>query len=108
MSLYGDYIKEREGKEIVESGHGFASYKIIGQECHVGDVYIKPEFRKAGIASDFGDEIVKRAREAGCNFLIATVAPSLKGATISLISQLAYGFELHSAHEDFIILKKEI
>jgi len=107
-SLYSKYIKEREGKEIIESGIGFMTYKIKGDECYVADVYIEPEFRKSGIASEMCSKIEKIARERGCKFLTGTVTPSLEGANVSLISQLNYGFKLHSCINDFIILKKDL
>jgi len=108
MSLYAEYIAEREGKGIVENDHGFVSYKIKGDECYLADIYISPEFRKEGIGAAFADEITKKAKEKGCKFLTGTVTPSLAGASTSLLAQLKYGFKLHSSHEDFIILKKEI
>lgn len=107
-SLYAKYIQEREGKEIIESGIGFMSFKIQGEECYIADVYIEPEFRKSGIATELCDKIAKVAKERGCKYLSGTVTPSLKGATVSLISQLNYGFKLHSCVDDFIILKKEL
>lgn len=107
-SLYADYIKEREGRSILESKEGFMTYEIKGQECYIADVYIRPEFRKSGVASGFASQIEDIARKQGCKFLTGSVTPSLKGATESIIAQLKFGFKLHSSHEDFIILKKEI
>lgn len=107
-SLYGEYVKEREGKQILESEKGFMTYKIQGQECYIADVYIRPEYRMSGVASEFANKIQKIAKNQGCKFLTGSVTPSLKGATESIIAQLKFGFKLHSSHEDFIILKKEI
>lgn len=108
MSLYGKYVKEREGKGIVESAQGFMTYKIQGEECYIADVFIDSDFRETGVAAEFTEQITKKAKEKGCKFLTGTVTPSLEGATVSLAYQLKRGFKLHSSHEDFIILKKEI
>ncbi len=108
MSLYGDYVLEREGKGIVEKSYGFATYKIRGDECYICDIYIKPDYRKKGVGSHIANEIAEIAKENKCKYLTGTVCPSLNGATQSLIAQLNYGFKILSSHEDLIVLKKEL
>lgn len=108
MSLYGDYIREREGFEIVESEHGFATYLISGEECYIRDIYVTPEGRKSGLASQMADEISVIAKEKGCTYLLGTVSPVAKGATTSMKVLLAYGFEVFKSDSNMIYLVKGI
>lgn len=108
LSLYGQYIKEREGKSILEKDYGFATYVINGQECYIEDIYVVPEMRKKHVASELANEVVEIAKAKGCTVLTGTVSPTAKGATESLKVLLAYGFQLHSCRPDLIIFAKEI
>lgn len=94
MSLYGDYIAEREGAGIVENEHGFATYKVIGPECYIVDIYVVPAQRKAGMAASFADQIAQIAVERGCKYLTGSVDPTAPSATASAKVLLAYGFKL--------------
>lgn len=107
-SLFGQYILEREGKGILENEHGFLTYKIHGEECYIEDIFIKKESRRSGAATEMAKEIESMARAEGCKFLTGTCVPSTRGATESMRAMLGYGFRIHSAMEDRIILIKEI
>lgn len=106
--MYGEYILEREGKNILESDKGFATYFYLGDKCYIENIYVKQEFRKDGEASRLANEISNIAKEKGCTKLIGTVCPSVNGSTESLKVLLAYGFKLDSATTNFIALFKEI
>lgn len=111
MSLFGDYIKEREGKHIIEDEDGFATFVYCGdglQECYIVDIYVKPEKRKDGIASKYADLITEIARAEGCKILSGSVDPRTSGATSSLKVLLAYGFEVVGTANSLIWFKKEI
>ncbi len=108
MSNFADYIKERQGKKIVEDENGFATYYFAMPDCYIEDIYVVPEKRKSGVASKYADEITKIAIEKNCLNLIGSVKPSANGSTGSLKVLLAYGFKLHSATEDFIWFKKSL
>lgn len=104
-SLYGQYIEAREGFEILESEHGFITYKITGDECYVRDIFVERAHRKEGLASLLCDRVRAIAAVQGCKWLTGSVQPSVPGSTESLKVVLAYGFSLVSAQPDFIILK---
>ncbi len=108
MSLYSEYIQEREGKSIVESDVGFATYSIVKDGIYIIDLYVKPDYRKSRIAADFADQIADIAKEKGLKKLFGSVAPSTNGSTASLKVLLAYGFKLVNSANDFIWLEKEI
>lgn len=110
MSMWGDYIKEHRGDEIIENEQGFASYRRLPDRkaIYIVDIYIKPEFRKTKAASAIADEVVGIAIKEGCTQLLGSVVPFGKNATASLKVLLAYGFELESATADLIVFKKDI
>lgn len=110
MSLYADYLRERTTDEIVEIDDGFATYRYIenGKSVYIVDIFVTPEARKYGHATQMADIICKIAKEKGCASLIGTVQVSAKGSTTSLQVLLAYGMRLDSTSGDAIILRKDL
>lgn len=108
MSLYGSYIAEREGYNIVEDDGGFATYKIDGEWCYIRDIYVKPELRKSGLASYLADMITVKAKELGCSKLLGSVSLGAFEPTASTKVLLAYGFELSHMDGNLIYFRKEI
>ena len=109
MSLYADYIKERENKSIVESEKGFATYKIFDNgECYLQDLYVAPEFRKTGIATEMADEVVKIAKDKGCSILLGSVSMDGTEPTRNMKVFLGYDMQLHKVIGNMIFLKKDI
>jgi ribosomal protein S18 acetylase RimI-like enzyme len=109
MSLYGNYIKEREDKDIVESDKGFATFLVLNNgECYLQDLYVVPEYRKSGLAIDMTNEVVRIAKERGCNRLVGSVCVDDKFATHNMRIFLKYGMEIYKNSGTIIFLKKEI
>ena len=109
MSFYADYLRERTNDEIIETEDGFATYRFIDpQTVYIVDIYVRPEARLRGVASDISDMVVDLAKKRGCSRLIGSVVPSAKGSTASLKALLGYGFKLDSSTNDFIVFSKEI
>lgn len=108
-SLYAQYIFERENKEIVESDKGFATYKIFDNgECYLQDLYVVPEYRKSGLATEMTDEIVLRAKEKACTLLIGSVCVDDINATRNMKVFLSYGMQIYKSMGTMIFLKKDI
>lgn len=112
MSMYGDYVRERLGDEILEFAYGFATFRFIEQDgvpcVYIVDIYVKPEFRKSKVASEMADQIVLMGKNKECKMLLGTVSPRARNATDSLKVLLGYGMVLHSCSSEVIIFKKEI
>lgn len=108
MSLYADYLIEREGKSVLELEHGFAVYQFLGDTCYIVDIYVKPQHRKSGYASIMADKIAKLAKEKGYNKLLGSVDLRANGCTISMKALLGYGFNLKFCDGQTIFLEKEI
>ena len=108
MSLFGQYIYERQNKSILEDEFGFATYYFQNDCCYIEDIYVVKEKRKENIASKYADKIAEEAKAKGMKYLVGSVKPSTNGSTVSLKVLLGYGFQLVAAQEDFIWFKKEI
>lgn len=111
MSLYAEYIKEREGKSVLETDNGFATYAFCGsnkEECYIIDIYVKPEKRKDGEATKLANTIAEIAKQFGCKYLSGSVDPQANGATESLKVLLSYGFSLVGIGNNLIWFRKDI
>jgi GNAT superfamily N-acetyltransferase len=110
VSHFGDYIKERLGKEIIEIAEGFATYYFFENDmcCYLEDIYIEPASRRKGVATILAKLVEEKAREKGAIVLFGSVLPAAGGSTASLKALLAYGFELHGIEGDLIMFKKPL
>lgn len=109
MSLYAEYLKSRTEDQILEADHGFATYRFLDDgSVYILDIYVRPEFRKTGLARGLADQIKEIARLKGCLKMVGSVVPSAKGSTESLSVLIAYGMRLDSSTNNFILFSKEI
>lgn len=109
MQLYKDYLKEvGNGREILVTDTGFATYQIIEEECYIDDIYVKPKYRKTKKASQIADSITKIAKENNCSILTGSVIPTANNATRSVKVLLGYGFKLLKSDNNTIWFYKEI
>lgn len=109
MSLYKEYIKEREDKDIIESDSGFATYKIFNNgECYLQDIYVVPNKRKSGLASEMADQVVDIAKENGCHTLLGSVCVDGNEPTRNLKVFLNYGMQVQKIIGNMIFLTKNI
>lgn len=110
MSLYKQYLEERTTDCIIESDHGFATYRYLDgfKTVYIIDIYVIPDQRKKGAASTLADMIAEEAKKMGAKEMLGTVVPSTKGSTVSLKVLLAYGFSLKSSGDNYIVMWKEI
>lgn len=108
MSLYGEYIYERENKFILETTEGFLTYSFEGENCYLQDVFVSKQHRNKKVCFEMCDRVTEIAKNHGCKFLLGSVVPSVPGATESMKMMLAYGSKIDSCANNFILLKKEI
>lgn len=107
MSMWADYIKDRENKECIEDETGFVTYQVSGKDCYIMDLYVRPQYR--GRSSEVLMKIlIGLIKEIGCTRLFASVVPTTKDPTRSIKCLLYLKFNLFSASENFILLMKEI
>jgi ribosomal protein S18 acetylase RimI-like enzyme len=106
--MYKAYLEEREGKRFIEVEHGFVVYQFVDKWCYICDIYVEPEHRKSHVASKLADKVASVAREAGYEWLMGSVDVRAPGASVSLLSQLRYGFKLLRNDGQMIYLDKFI
>lgn len=106
--MYLDYVKEREGFETLETEHGFAIFKIKGEECYIKEIYVKKEFRKEKRASSMADKIAAEAKAEGCKILSGSVSLECGDPTASIQVLLAYGFKVYQFHSNLLWFVKHL
>jgi GNAT superfamily N-acetyltransferase len=108
MKLYAQYVKEREGNEIIAESWGFLEYHIALPFLAIDSIFVAPEMRNRGYARMLADRAEDIAREAGASYLWSQVLVKALNATDSLKAILAYGFKVQGAENGCIILTKEL
>ena len=108
-SLYAQYIKEREGIELVQVEHGFATYQKINSDLYyLVDIFVEQGFRKSGIATKLSSMICEVALKNGAKQLLGSVDISRKGVTESMSAILADGFRYSHSEGNGIYFLKDI
>lgn len=117
MSSFGDYIAEIKGQEIIEVGNCFLTYAINGENAYIEEIYVDKQNRRQGMATKMCDLAVSKLKDKNVTHLYGSIVPFRPGvkpfvtsllATQSLQAMLSYGFRVHSAKDNFILLVKEI
>lgn len=109
MSLWADYVREREGLEVIEKDYGFICYKFfLPNECFIQALYIRPEDRVNGKGSELEEEVGKMAIAKGCGLLTCKIDHLNTNSTLSLKAILARGFQIVSADKQVIYCAKEL
>lgn len=79
MSLYADYIKEREDFNTYEDSDSFFTYKKVSDALFIRDIYIRPEARSKGKSLELGLLGESIAREMNLNAVLGCVDMDTKG-----------------------------
>jgi ribosomal protein S18 acetylase RimI-like enzyme len=107
-SMFEDYFKEKKNLTAFKNEFGFIMYIIQDEYLYIRDFYVKPEFRRQGIAYQMTDLLVAYAKDQGCTKIIADIEPEDQKATESLLFILNYGFKVFDADDNEILLMKDI
>jgi GNAT superfamily N-acetyltransferase len=107
-SLYGQYIKERLNKEILETDYGFVTYSFTPDGIYAEDLYILPKFRKSKLAADFHEQLVKIAKDKGLKYIYTSILIGTPSCDKNLSLLMKNGAKIHSASSNTIYLSKEI
>lgn len=107
-SLYAQYILEREGVDTVETENYFFNYKIIENEFHVLDMFVREEFRCSLLVKEMMDLIDQMALDSGSKYLVSSVIAGLPNSEKSASLQFRYGMKFFKCDGNKIILLKEI
>jgi predicted GNAT family acetyltransferase len=105
-TLYFEYVKEREGSEVVYNDDGFMIYKISGTVVLIAEAYTRS--RGKGVAQKLLAEVIENAKEKGCTHAECHIWMKTKNPTVSLRAALGSGFILYDVMQDLVILRKEL
>lgn len=110
MSLFAEYLKEREGIDTLELEEGFATYQIRGELCYVIDIFVQRAARRSRVGELLADTVSDIARAQGCKTLYGSIAPKFPGATESMKALIWYGFKIAELDDErgLIMLTKEL
>jgi len=108
MSLYADYIKEREGYTTIEDRTFFVTFKKMGDALYVRDIYIVPEYRSKGKSIEIGELTTAIAKQMGCNALLGTVDRGTVGWERNMQILLKFGYEVLEEKDNYIQFQKEL
>lgn len=92
-SLYAQYVKEREGKEVIENRFGFIVYSIQGDYGAIHEYFTLPKRRKKGQGFAMADEVFKIFKKKGVKTVICQSDERAIGWEIANLTILKYGFK---------------
>ncbi len=107
-TLYAKYIKERRGLDVLESEHGFLTYKMNGEECFIADMCIEEDRRTAGHGRVLTSALEALAKDAGCKYISANIDLNAGGANNCLLAAMTVGFEVRAANLNVLLIVKDL
>lgn len=107
-SLYEKYMHERQGAFVLRKPDAFITYKILGPECFIVDMFIEKESRSTGRFKQYLDELSEIALGKSCQIITANIHLADPGANHSLRSALKYGFKVSQSGANVLLISKEL
>lgn len=108
-SAWARYRAEMGSTEFLERAEGFISYSHVSSECtYIEDLFVEPDHRKKGIASELVAEVEKIAKLSGSKFMMVSVDLTVLTIPGNLIAALSMGAIPFKAHDNKIWLKRSI
>lgn len=97
-NLFAAYYAETYSGEVVSHPHGFAAFQPqVDGSFYISDVYVKPEYRRAGVTKIMLDQIKEKIPRGSKIF--GTVEVNRPHTSQSLKHMLALGFEFHGVNQ---------
>jgi predicted GNAT family acetyltransferase len=107
-TLYYQYIREREGSDVIECPDGFLIYCENEKSLFIKDTFVKPEARKSGAARYLVTALEDVAKEKQKEWIFAHVQMNDPGRHDTLIAAFRIGFELVDANGAFLVIAKRV
>lgn len=87
-----------------------ALHKIDEQTCELKRLYVKPEYRRQGIAEKLLDRIIEEAHETGYSYMVLDTMPALKEAIRLYEKKGFYRIEKYNNNpfEKMLFYKKDL
>ena len=107
-SKYAQYMKERGDVDTYEDEKGFFTYKVVGENFEVLELFVVPEHRRIGTGNEYSNKIDELAKENECNATYCTVCLMANGCDISAKYIMNNGYTIIKVDDEFIYYKKEL
>lgn len=119
-SLYGQYLDERQGREIIEyyDSDGipmaFGTYEFHDrqdgkQSCYLVDVFVREDSRNLGICRRIVDDVIEIAKVIdNCDMLVTSCDVRANGVGASMSVILKCGFEPHATDGPMVYFRRGI
>jgi hypothetical protein len=108
MSLYAEYIKEREGYLTIEEETFFVTFKKIEDALYVRDIYIVPEHRSKKMSVEIGKLTETIAKQMECKALLGSVDKGTYNWERNKEIMIKFGYNQVSEDGDYIQFQKEL
>ena len=109
MSMWAEYLKERENTEVFETSDGFVTYKYLNDGIlYVVDIYVPKSKRQLNVASRMADELAKIAKEKGFKTMLGSVCLDANGADTSIKVLHGYGMKFSHYNGNMLYFTKEL
>ena len=97
MSLYADYLSERQDVQHIEFDGGFANFrKLDADTYYFVDIFVVKEKRKTTLASEIIKRVCQLAKDDGAKKIIGSIDLSANGVTNSM--RLLIGNKMEFSH----------
>lgn len=107
--MYKDYVENQlKNRFVYEDEFGFITYNFQDEICQLEEIFIKPEFRRQGKASEYYTMCEKIGRENGMKILKGSIVIGTLGAEESMMCLFKNKFYLAYTEGMMIYLFKEI
>lgn len=107
-TLFFEYIRDREKKQIIEDENGFLIYKINGDECFLAEAFVSERSRGSSTLSDLLRHLFASAKAEGCKSVCAMIDLADGGAMRTLSAALKRGFKVVVANNNVLLISKEV
>jgi len=109
ISLFKDYLEERQDVSLISTDVGFATYKLVDNETvWLIDIFVDKDYRRKGIATQLSELVQIEAEKLGCTKMLGSVDITANGVTESMKSVLSNGFKFSHANGNILYFVKEI
>jgi len=108
MSLYAQYVKERDGLDAIETEYGFVFWKTAqrphGKIALLNDFFIVESKRKKGHARALLKTFLSAARDQCCTHIVCNITVNDPGSAYTLSVALKRDFQIIGAENGVITL----
>ena len=118
MSLYADYLREEEGRKIIETEKGFITYEVIvddtsqsAKEMFINELFVHGDFRDQGFAKELVEAVSLEAKGKGLKEMTCYVwldAKRPKYTTEKIGKFIHHGFMVVALTQNTIVMKKDL